>query len=78
MDIKEDKQDDINQEYSICCSKSSVGFIKFSSQFIISLTVLFFSMVMIIKSPDKDNSIFFSLISGILSLFLPPPSITHK
>jgi hypothetical protein len=82
MDIKEEpiKDDtyETKDEYNICCSRSSVGFVKFSTQFIISLSVLFFSMSMIILYPDKDNSIFFSLISGIVSLYIPPPSITHK
>lgn len=81
MDIKENKTDDTNEtkeEYNICCSKSSVGFIKFSTQFLISVSVLFFCMSMIILYPDRDNSIYFSLISGIVSLYIPPPNLNHK
>ncbi len=82
MDIKEEpaKEDifETKEEYNICCSRSSVGFIKFSTQFIISLSVLFFSMSLIILYPDRDNSIYFSLISGIVSLYIPPPNINHK
>ena len=82
MDIKEEPVKDdayeTKEEYNICCSRSSVGFIKFSTQFIISLSVLFFSMSMIILYPDRDNSIYFSLISGIVSLYIPPPNINHK
>jgi len=79
MDIVEDKKDDeIVDEYHICCSKSSVGFIKFATQFIISMTVMIFSMIMISMDPEKDNSIYFSLISGILTLYIPPPTLAHK
>lgn len=78
IDIKNNDIDEVKEEYKICCSRSSVGFIKFSTQFIISLSVLFFSFSMIILYPERDNSIYFSLISGIVSLYIPPPTITHK
>jgi hypothetical protein len=33
------KVDDDDKQYTICCSHSSVGFIKYSSAFIISLGI---------------------------------------
>lgn len=78
IEVKNEDKDETEKEYKICCSNSSVGFIKFSTQFLISLSVLFFCMSMIILHPEKDNSIYFSLISGIVSLYIPPPNVTHK
>ena len=51
--LSEDKQ------YTICCSHSSVGFIKYSSAFIISIGILTFSFIMIGMHPTNDNNIFF-------------------
>ena len=70
--VSEDKQ------YTICCSKSSVGFIKFSSAFIISIGILTFSFIMIGLHPERDNTIYFSLISAISTLFINPPNIQQN
>jgi len=70
--LSEDKQ------YTICCSHSSVGFIKYSSAFIISLGILTFSFIMIGLHPDSDNTIYFSLISAIMTLFINPPNIINS
>jgi hypothetical protein len=66
---------DNDKQYTICCSRSSVGFIKFSSTFIISLGILIFSFIMIGLNPGRDNTIYFSLISAIMTLFIPSPEI---
>jgi len=66
-----------DKQYTICCSHSSRDFIKFSSTFIISLGILIFSFIMIGLNPGKDNTIYFSLISAIMTLFIPSPEI-HK
>jgi hypothetical protein len=70
-----DSKDDEDKQYTICCSHSSVGFIKFSSTFIISIAILTFSFIMIGLHPDKDNTIYFSLISAIMTLFVPSPGL---
>ena len=88
MDIKNSKQNDIesaiereiienmnNEEWGICCSHSSKHFIKYLITVIICIIVLLFSMYMIIDNPNQDNSIYFSLISSILSLYIPSPQI---
>lgn len=71
--VKHVEQDD--KQYTICCSHSSVGFIKYSSAFIISLGILLFSFIMIGLNPDSDNTIYFSLISAIMTLFITPPNV---
>ena len=76
--VKEESQINPDVEYQICCSHSSKEFIKFSSAFIISFSILMFSFVMIGLNPTRDNTIYFSLISAIMTLFVNPPSIQEK
>lgn len=61
-----------------CCSKSSKSFIKFLFTCIILMIVLLFSMFQLILKKDAENTaVYFSLISSIISLFIPPPQINH-
>jgi len=69
--------DDDNKEWRLCCSHSSKSFIKYIVMVIISIIVLLFSIFMIIDNPEKDNSIYFSLISSILSLYVPAPTLEN-
>lgn len=62
--------------WDTCCSKSSKGFVKFVVQLCICAFVLVFSAVMIILNPEDDNSIYFSLLSSILTLYIPAPSLS--
>ena len=64
-----------NENWKICCSNSSSHFIKFFITFSICFSVIIFSMIQVINNPDKDNSIYFSLISSILSLYMEPPRL---
>ncbi|MEI7669756.1 MAG: hypothetical protein WCJ33_06720 [Pseudomonadota bacterium] len=64
-----------NESWNICCSKSSSQFIKFTITAIVCFSVMIFSMLMISNNPEKDNSIYFSLISSILSLYIPSPAL---
>ena len=68
VDIKIDE----DKQYTICCSHSSVGFIKYSSAFIISIGILTFCFIMIGMHPTADNTIYFTLISAIMTLFIIP------
>ena len=76
--IQEEKgaPDDEHIEWVTCCSKSSKGFVKFVVQLCICAFVLVFSATMIILNPDDDNSIYFSLLSSILTLYIPAPCLT--
>ena len=67
--------DDDNIEWSVCCSKSSKAFIKYVSTVMMSVIVLIFCIVMVALNPDDDNTIYFSLISSIISLYINPPTI---
>ena len=67
--------DNSSEEWKICCSKSSSHFIKFFITFSICFIVLIFSMMQIINMPEKDNSIYFSLISSILALYMDSPKL---
>ena len=78
MNISTEEKIDPTIEYQICCSHSSKEFIKFSSAFIISFSILIFSFVMIGLNPTRDNTIYFSLISAIMTLFVNPPQINER
>jgi hypothetical protein len=73
-----DEKIDPTVEYQICCSHSSKEFIKFSSAFIISFSIMIFSFIMIGLDPTRDNTIYFSLISAIMTLFVNPPNIQEQ
>jgi hypothetical protein len=73
VDIKH--EDDEHTEWQICCSKSSKAFIKYMVTVAISIIVLIFSIVMIYTNPDNDNSIYFSLLSSTLVLYVPAPTL---
>jgi hypothetical protein len=68
-------EDDEHVEWQICCSKSSKAFIKYMVTVAISIIVLIFSIVMIYTNPDNDNSIYFSLLSSTLVLYVPAPTL---
>lgn len=62
-------------EWQICCSKSSKSFIKYMVTVVMSIIVLCFSIFMIASNPENDNSIYFSLLSSTLVLFVPAPTL---
>ncbi len=72
---------DVNEtaeEYSVCCSRTSVGFVRYSATYSITLAVMIFSMIQIAAKPEENNTIFFSLISSILTLYIPSPALPAK
>jgi len=75
--VDESKDDDL-REWHTCCSNSSIAFIKYVVTVSISLIVLVFSLVMISFNPDDDNSIYFSLIASIVSVYIPSPTMDKK
>ena len=70
---KIEHEDDV--EWQICCSKSSKSFIKYMVTVAMSIIVLCFSIFMFASNPENDNSIYFSLLSSILTLFVPAPTL---
>jgi hypothetical protein len=66
-----------NVEWKVCCSNSSKSFIKYIVMVVMSIIILLFSITMIIRNPEQDNSIYFSLISSILALYVPAPTLDN-
>ena len=64
-----------SESWKMCCSNSSATFIKFTITAIFCFSIMIFCMIMIVSNPDRDNSIYFSLISSILSLYIPSPTL---
>ena len=77
LEIKR-KEIEIENEWRICCSKSSSVFIKYIVQVIISIIILIFSIVQLSIDDKRDKSIYVSLISTILGLFIPAPRLDKK
>ena len=61
-----------------CCFVVNKGMFKYATQCIICAMVLTFSMVQLFMGAEEDKSVYFSLISGILGLFSPGPSLEEK
>jgi len=66
-----------DKEWDTCCSHSSKEFIKYIVTVGISIIVLIFCLFMIASKPEEDNSIYFSLLSSIISLYVPSPTLTR-
>ncbi len=64
------------EEWKLCCSNSSSALIKYVSQMSVCGSVLIFSGGMIIRFPEQDNSIYFSLIGSVVGYILPSPSLS--
>ena len=76
VDVEQDHHIDEEQvQWQICCSKASKSFIKCMVTVVMSLIVLCFSIFMIASNPENDNSIYFSLLSSIITLYIPAPTL---
>ena len=74
----EEKRVQIAQEadqWRLCCSKSSGSLVRFAAQMTVCAAVLGFSFYSIAQDPLADNSIYFSLISGIVGYVMPSPQL---
>ena len=72
-------ENDENKEvYDVCCSKTSVGFVKYFATLLITMSILVFSFIQIARNSGGDNTIYFSLISSIMTLYFPAPQLVHK
>ena len=67
-----------NEQWSGCCSKTDSHFLKYLVQVIISLIILIFSIVMIVIKNGENCEVYFSIVSAILGIFSPSPSMTKK
>lgn len=71
VDIKNTEHD---EEWAVCCSKSSSHFIKYMVQVIVCICILIFAIVNI--SLGKTDSVYWSMITLIIGVFVPSPSLT--
>lgn len=63
-------QQEIDSDVQICCSHTSIYGLKYISRITVSIIILIFSCCMIALHVDRDNSIYFSLISSILGYYI--------
>ena len=76
--VEVNNDDDVHEDdvqWQICCSHSSKSFIKYVVTVIMSIIVLVFSIYMIASNPENDNSIYFSLMSSIIGMYMPQPTL---
>jgi len=67
------------EQWQICCSKSDPEGLKYIVQLGVGIIVLVFSMIQIcVADHDQDVSIYFSLISMIVGVFLPSPKFVQN
>lgn len=69
-------QEEKDETWKTCCSKSERSFIKFVVQVSMGLLVITFCMGLIALGDGEHDMICFSLISGTMGLFFPHPSMT--
>lgn len=60
-------------EWTVCCSKSSSNFIKFSVQVTTSMSILGFAIGMI--ASGNNDPVYWSLITLIMGVYVPSPSL---
>ena len=67
---------DDNTKWDSLCFRLNKGFVKFLAQFAVSLLVLSICSYKILNIDEKeDKSLYFSLITLILGVYLPQPNI---
>lgn len=66
-----------SQQWSICCSHTDPEAFKYLVTLVIGILVIVFSMIQICRADEgHDTSIYFSMISTIVGVFLPSPRFT--
>lgn len=65
--------DDNDNEWVVCCSNSSSHAIKYLVQVIVSMTILGFAIAMI--ASGHDDAVYWSLITLIVGVFVPSPTL---
>lgn len=71
-------QTDPDEQWSGCCSKTNSHFLKYIIQVIISIIILLFSIVMIVIKDGIGCEVYFSIISAIMGIYSPSPSMNKK
>ena len=78
LESKRAEQEGKKDSWDAGCGRCSGGLVRYLGQMVCCSAVLVFSFVQISRNPDGENSVYFSLMSGILGYVLPAPQIgTH-
>lgn len=62
-----------DEQWKICCSRSSSTCIRFSVQVALSFCVIFFCFYQIAMTPGESHEIHYSILSSVLSVYMPSP-----
>lgn len=76
QETKIDIETEEKEDWAICCSKSSSHFIKYMVQVIFSMCILSFAIVNI--SLGRNDPIYWSMITLIIGVFVPSPTLAKK
>ena len=76
MDIEAPKVED--GQWTGCCSKTDSTFLKYIVMVVICIIILFFSIIMIVIKDGVSCEVYFSMISAIMGIFAPSPSMNKK
>ena len=78
LDIAHERDIIDNEKYrndwNTCCSRTNPHFIKYCVQATVSTAVLIFSMAQLVNKED-NHEVYLPLISFVLGVFFPSPSI---
>ncbi len=77
MEDLEQQPEGDDRQWEFCCSHSSRECVKYISQMVIAGSILVFSFIQLSIS-DKDRDVYISLVSFIIGLVFPNPSLTKR
>ena len=70
--MKDNSPDD--RQWTVCCSKTERGFIKYMVQVTFGLAIIIFCMVMMTNT-EQNREIYVAMLSSTVGIFLPHPRI---
>lgn len=65
-----------DEQWTLCCSKSSKQFVMYLTQTVVLMSVLIFAIAMLASAQEGTNrDLYVSLLSSVLGIYLPAPQI---
>jgi hypothetical protein len=74
VESREPKQELAPDTWRCCCGTFSNEHVKYLVQIAFGASIMLFSMVQIIRN-DGDVTVYYSMLSGTMGLFLPSPGM---
>ncbi len=75
-DLKEPSSTMSDEQWTLCCSKSSKQFVMYLTQTLVLMSVLIFAIAMLASAQEGQNrDLYVSLLSSVLGIYLPAPQI---